>query len=47
MLGKDNKIWHNINNSIKTGFDSEPVYNKKSLRIKIKPNEGNNQHKFS
>ena len=34
MLEKDNKIWHNINNSIKIGFDGEPVYNKNISKLK-------------
>ena len=40
LLGKYNRIWDKLNNSIKKGFDSEPVYNEKYLKTKIKSYEG-------
>ena len=33
LLEKYNEIWKKVSNSIKTGFDSEPVYNEKYLKI--------------
>ena len=36
MLEKYNEIWDKVSNTIKKGFDSEPVYNKKYVRTKIK-----------
>ena len=36
LLEKYNKIWKKVSNSIKKGFDSEPVYNEKYLKTKIK-----------
>ena len=36
LLGKYNKIWDKVHNSIKKGFDNEPVYNEKYLKAKIK-----------
>ena len=36
MLGKSDGIWEKVKNSIWKKFDSEPVYNKKYLRTKIK-----------
>ena len=37
-----------VKNNIKKGFDSEPVYNEKYLKVKIKPfYRKRNQHKFS
>ena len=32
LLGKYNKIWNKVSNSIRKGFDSEPVYNEKYLK---------------
>ena len=32
LLEKYNQIWENASNSIKKGFDSEPVYNEKYLK---------------
>ena len=40
LLEKYNKIWDKLSNSIKKGFDSEPVYNKKYLKTKTKFYEG-------
>ena len=40
MLEKYNKIWDRVINSIKTGFDSEPVCNEKYLKTKTKSYEG-------
>ena len=46
---KYHEIWEKIKNSIKTEFDSKPVYNKKYLQAKIKSYNGkintNFQHK--
>ena len=36
LLEKYNEIWEKVKNSIKKEFDSEPVYNKKYLKAKIK-----------
>ena len=36
MLGKCNEIWETVRNSIKKEFDSEPAYNVKYLKTKIK-----------
>ena len=35
-LEKYNKNWVKISNSMKKGFDSEPVYNEKHLKTKVK-----------
>ena len=35
-LKKYNEIWDKINNLLKKGFDSEPVYNDKYIKTKIK-----------
>ena len=35
-----NEIWNKVSNTIKKGFDGEPVYNEKYLRTKIKSYEG-------
>ena len=40
LLEKYNKIWGKVNKSIKKGFDSEPTYNEKHLKTKIKSLEG-------
>ena len=40
MLGKCNEIWEIVRNSIKKGFDSEPAYNVKYLKTKIKFSNG-------
>ena len=36
VLEKYNKIWKKVKNSIKKEFESEPVYNEKYLKAKIK-----------
>ena len=36
LLEKHNTIWDKVNADIKKEFDSEPVYNKKYLKTKIK-----------
>ena len=36
LLEKHNKIWGKVKNSIKKEFHSEPVYNEKYLKTKIK-----------
>ena len=36
LLEKYNTIWNKVNADIKKEFDSEPVYNKKILKTKIK-----------
>ena len=36
LLEKYNIIWHKVTANIKKEFDSEPVYNKNCLKIKIK-----------
>ena len=32
LLEKYNKIWNKVSNSIRKGFDNEPVYNEKYLK---------------
>ena len=39
LVEKYNDIWDKVNNTIKKRFDSEPVYNKKYLRTKIRSYE--------
>ena len=39
LLEKYNEISDNISKVVKKGFDSEPVYNEKSLKAKIKSYE--------
>ena len=36
LLEKDNEIWEKIFKSIKKEFDSEPLYDEKYLKAKIK-----------
>ena len=36
FIQKYNKIWDHIRNLLKKGFNSEPVYNDKCIRTKIK-----------
>ena len=36
LLEKYKEIWQKVSNSIKNGFDSEPVYNEINLKPKIK-----------
>ena len=33
---KYNEIWDKVTNSMKNGFDSEPVYNEKYIKTKMK-----------
>ena len=40
LLEKYYKIWDIVSNTIKKGFSSEPVYNEKYLRTKMKSYEG-------
>ena len=40
LIEKDNEIWKKVKNSIKKEFDSEPVYNEKYLKAKIKSYNG-------
>ena len=40
LLEKYKEIWDKVSNTIKKRFDSEPVYNEKYLRTKIKSYEG-------
>ena len=40
LLEKYNDIWEKVRNSIKKGFDGEPVYNEKYTKTKIKSYEG-------
>ena len=40
LLKKYNKFWDKVSNNIKKDFDSEPVYNEKYLKTKIKTYEG-------
>ena len=40
LLEKYNEIWEKVKNSIKKEFDSEPVYNEKYLKVKIKSYNG-------
>ena len=40
LLEKYNEIWEKVSSSIKKGFDSEPIYNEKYPKNKIKSYEG-------
>ena len=40
LFEKYNKTWEKVKNSLKKDFDSEPVYNKKYLKAKIKSYKG-------
>ena len=40
LLEKCNKTWDKFSNSIRKGFDSEPVYNEEYLKTKAKSYEG-------
>ena len=49
-----NEIWEKVKNNIKKKFDSEPLYNEKYLKAKIKSYNGkintnlhNNKRRFS
>ena len=41
LLGKYNEIWSRVSNTIKKGFESEPVYSEKHFKTKAKSSEGN------
>ena len=36
LLEKCNEIWEKVKNNLKKEFDSEPVYNERYLKVKIK-----------
>ena len=40
LLEKYNEIWEKVKNNLKNEFDSEPVYNEKYLKAKIKSYNG-------
>ena len=40
LLGKCDEIWEKVKNSIKKDFNSEPAYNEKYLKAKIKSYNG-------
>ena len=40
LFEKYSKTWEKVKNSLKKDFDSEPVYNKKYLKAKIKSYKG-------
>ena len=40
LLEKYHEIWEEVKNIIKKEFDSEPVYNEKYLKLKIKSYNG-------
>ena len=40
LIGKYNEIWDKVSNSMKKGFDSEPAYNEKYTKTKIKSYDG-------
>ena len=46
LLEKYNTIWDKVSADIKKEFDSEPVYNKKFLKTKIK-SDGDEVNRFS
>ena len=46
LLEKCDEIFKKVGNSIRKEFDSEPVYNEKYLKTKMKILSGKNQHKF-
>ena len=39
LLGKCTEIWEKVSNSMKKGFDDEPVYNEKYTKTKTKSYE--------
>ena len=47
LLKKYNEIWEKVKNSIKKEFDSEPVYNEKYLKAKIKSYNGKTTQVFA
>ena len=46
LLEKYNENWEKVKNSIKNELDSEPVYNEKYLKAKIKSNNGKINNNF-
>ena len=40
LLKNYNETWDKVSNSVEKGFHSDPVYNEKYLKTKIKPYEG-------
>ena len=40
LLEKYNEIWNKVSNTIKKLFDSEPLYNQKYLKTKVKSYDG-------
>ena len=40
LLETYNRLWNKVSNLMKKGFDSEPVYNEKYLKTKIKSYDG-------
>ena len=40
LLEKYNEIWNKVSNTIKKLFDSEPLYNEKYLKTKVKSYDG-------
>ena len=40
LLEKYNRIWDKVSNSIKNGFNKEPVYNERCVKTKMKPHSG-------
>ena len=46
LLEKLNRSWNKLSNSVKKAFENEPVYNKKYLKIKIKPYDGKIKKNF-
>ena len=47
LLEKFNELWENVSNSIKKEFDSEPIYDEKYLKPKIKSFEGKIKTNFT
>ena len=45
-LERYNEKWEKVKNSLKKEFNSEPVYNKKYLKAKIKSNNGKMSKNF-
>ena len=46
LLEKYNKMWDRLSNSIKKRFDSEPIFNEKYIKNKLKSLWKYNQHNF-
>ena len=47
LLEKYNEIWGKVRNKIKKEFDSEPVYNEKYLKAKLKSYNGKINKNFN